>query len=610
MEQVDQGRAPEQSPDSGPVPILRVGSIALRSGLSFKPGQLTVAIGPNNGGKSEFLNDVVAALARPTAPRKSVESVELEFPMGPRKVIDVLTSGAQMDPSGNLILDGSEPDFSQSGQMRYQPTQLGIGGSERPEQTLREIVRTHLGRRLVSHLTTEHRLLLVKRQINRAQNVEGPLSPLEATYEAPADVMRRVYDSVFSAFGHHLVLDKSRFATLEFRIGDKTPIPVDPAECIKHLSKFPRLDDQGDGIRSFTGVLVAAAAALRPVVAIDEPEAFLHPPQAFLVGKALAALRERTQLFIATHSAEVLRGILTETRDVNVIRFSQREGSFRTKSLDIQGLKSISGDPVLKSARVLDGLFYNGVVVTESDGDVALYRAVLDGMDTALSVTFINSYSKQSSIQVAKPFHVMDVPCALLVDFDGLRVRHEFRRLYEGVGGTWSHIQAAYESLLGDIEGADTAASRLQNATSLLTQIVSHLSSQGDDQKQLSWLQKQIRDVRESASEWAEIKRRGRDALSAVGQASFDLIERHCRALGLFIVPCGEREAWLEPAVQYTKHNKRGWTDAALRYIDANPLPDGHALSRFMSAVRTFCAGASNAGHEISSETEAATEAT
>lgn len=607
MEKVDQHLAQKQSADTSGVPICKVGTIALRSGLTFKPGQLTVAIGPNNGGKSEFLNDVVSALARPDARRKSVESVELEFPMGPRKVIDALTAGAETDPSGHLILDGPDPDFSQPRQMRYQPSQLGIDGADRTEDVLRGIVKTHLGRRLVSYLTTEQRLLLVKRQINRAQNVEGPLSPLEAAYEAPTEVMKRVYEPVFSAFGHHLVLDKSRFATLEFRLGDTAPIPEDPAECIRHLVKFPRLDEQGDGIRSFTGMLVAAAAALRSVVAIDEPEAFLHPPQAFLVGKALAALRSRTQLFIATHSAEVLRGILTETQDVNVIRFSQREGSFCTTSLDIDGLKSITGDPVLKSARVLDGLFYNGVVVTESDGDVALYRAVLDDMDKALSVTFINSYSKHSSTQVAKPFHAMDVPCALIVDFDGLRVRHEFRDLYEGAGGTWSDIAVAYDSLLRDIEGGDTAADRLQNATSLLTQVVADLSSEGDAQKQLTWLRKRINDVRESASEWAETKKRGRDALSATGRTSFGLIDRRCRRLGLFIVPCGEREAWLEPVVKYTKNNKRAWTDTALRYIGANPLQEGHALRTFVSAVRTFCVGAADAGDEINSDTAATT---
>jgi hypothetical protein len=255
------------------------------------------------------------------------------------------------------------------------------------------------------------------------------------------------------------------------------------------------------------------------------------------------------------------------------------------------GLKAISADPVLKSARVLDGLFYHGVVVTESDGDVALYRGILDDMDKAVSVTFINSYSKQSSVRVAKPFHAMDVPCALIVDFDGLCVRHEFRSLYEGIGGIWSEIESEYDCVLRDIEGADTAAARLRSATSILAQVASELPSRGDAQKQISWLQKRIKDVRECASQWGEAKKRGKAVLSAAGQTSFDVLDKRCRALGLFIVPCGEREAWLEPNVAYTKNNKRAWTDKALRYIGANPLREGHPLRTFVVAVQAFCAG-------------------
>lgn len=572
-------------------PVFQIAKISLRSGLSFVPGRLTVAIGPNNGGKSQFLNDVVSAVALPGGKRKAVEGIETEFPLGPGEVIRALTGSATRDASGNVILDGPDPDFGQSQQMRYDPAQLGIGGTQRSEAQLCEIVRTHLGRRLVGHLTTERRLLLVKKQINRQQNIEGPLSPMEAAYEAPVDAMKVVYDSVLPAFGHHLVLDKSRFATLEFKLGDNAPVPEDPAKCIEHFSKFPPLDEQGDGIRSFTGVLVAAAAALRSVVAIDEPEAFLHPPQAFLMGKALAGLRGRSQLFIATHSAEVLRGILAETRDVSVIRFSRQKDDYCAKSLDVEDLKAISGDPVLKSARVLDGLFYNGVVVTESDGDVALYRSVLDEMDKALSITFINSYSKQSSVHVAKPCHAMGVPCALVVDFDGLRIRDEFRALYEGVGGLWADIESAYDDLLREIEGVDTAAARLEEAQALLDGIVSEIKRRGDAQLRLSLLRKRIKEVRESASTWAQAKKRGKDSLSAAGKVSFDLIDRRCRQLGLFIVPCGEREAWLEPEVTYAKNNKRAWTGRALGYIGENPLSQDHALRTFVSEVYAFCEG-------------------
>jgi exonuclease VII small subunit len=574
--------------------LFKIARITLRSGLAFKPGQLTVAIGPNNGGKSEFLNDIVAAIARPSAQRSSVETVEVEFPMGAQKVIDSLTANAQKDESNQLILDGPDPDFSQSQHMRYPPSQLGIGGPI-TERDAEGAVAAYLGRKLISHLTTERRLLLVKRQVNRVSNLEGAGTPLEAAFEAPEKVMTSVYEAVSSAFGYHLHLDKSVFASLEFRLGEGTPVPAEPSECKKFFAQLSRLDEQGDGIRSFAGILVATAASLRPVVAIDEPEAFLHPPQAFLIGKALAALRGHTQLYIATHSVDVLRGILSETQDVNVIRFSKNGGRFITRQLDIQILESIAADPVLKSGRVLDGLFYNGVVVTESDGDVALYRAVLDNIDRALSVTFINSYSKHSSVQITRPFRAMGVPSAIVTDFDAFRVRHEFRQLYEGVGGNWSDIEAAYTSFLAGIEGANTAETRLNTAQALMGKVMSELPSQGDAQKQLSWLRKRVTDIRESATAWAEAKKRGRDALTSAAQAAFDKLDTQCRSLGLFIVPCGEREAWLTPAVGFSK-NKRAWTDRALRHIDTSPLPQQHRLRVFVSALHSYCAGKGNAG--------------
>jgi hypothetical protein len=51
-----------------------------------------------------------------------------------------------------------------------------------------------------------------------------------------------------------------------------------------------------------------------PGQVIDEPEAFLHPPQARLIGSSLVQdRRDNRQLFIATHSADILSGVLNTT---------------------------------------------------------------------------------------------------------------------------------------------------------------------------------------------------------------------------------------------------------------------------------------------------------
>jgi len=44
----------------------------------------------------------------------------------------------------------------------------------------------------------------------------------------------------------------------------------------------PLVGDQGDGVRSFVGLLLDTMVSM-PIVLIDEPEVFLHPPHARLL---------------------------------------------------------------------------------------------------------------------------------------------------------------------------------------------------------------------------------------------------------------------------------------------------------------------------------------
>ncbi len=51
------------------------------------------------------------------------------------------------------------------------------------------------------------------------------------------------------------------------------------------------MQDQGDGVKSFIGILISVMAAPFFFLLIDEPDAFLHPPQALLMGAMLAELK-------------------------------------------------------------------------------------------------------------------------------------------------------------------------------------------------------------------------------------------------------------------------------------------------------------------------------
>lgn len=130
-------------------------------------------------------------------------------------------------------------------------------------------------------------------------------------YDADPSSIAWINERVQGAFATQLILDREAFSEVEFRLGNLKDLPANDSERRHAIRSLPRLDEQGDGIRSFGGALVALACTSRPIIMIDEPEAFLHPPQAYLMGRAIAQWKnEGAQIFVATHSAEVLQGMV------------------------------------------------------------------------------------------------------------------------------------------------------------------------------------------------------------------------------------------------------------------------------------------------------------
>ena len=81
-------------------------------------------------------------------------------------------------------------------------------------------------------------------------------------------------------------------------------------------------------------------------------------------------------------------------------------------------------DPLLRSTNVLNGLFYEFVVVTEADADRAFYQEINErlvmfkpewGIPNCL---FINAQNKQTVHKLLKPLRSLGIPAVGLVDID------------------------------------------------------------------------------------------------------------------------------------------------------------------------------------------------
>jgi len=170
---------------------------------------------------------------------------------------------------------------------------------------------------------------------------ETPWHPIHILY-ADDRVEKRMSDYFRQAFGKDLIVFHAGGQSWPLLVGDRPEVQagedrVSATYNQRLRAATVRLEEQGDGMRSFATVVLGMLAPDTPsLLLLDEPEAFLHPPQARLLGEFIAKERPpHAQLFIATHSPDVLQGLLNSARDhLRVIRI-QRDGAVnRVRELD------------------------------------------------------------------------------------------------------------------------------------------------------------------------------------------------------------------------------------------------------------------------------------
>jgi hypothetical protein len=155
-----------------------------------------------------------------------------------------------------------------------------------------------------------------------------PSNPLQMLFADP-ELERRLSELAQQAFGTPLTLSRVPGGAINLHVGTSEVEPgIVPTEAyLDALRALPLVMEQGDGMKSFIGIMLALVAAFYPVVMIDEPEAFLHPPQARLLGQRLAREASgRSQVIVATHSTDLLLGLLdAPDADVTIVRMTRRD---------------------------------------------------------------------------------------------------------------------------------------------------------------------------------------------------------------------------------------------------------------------------------------------
>lgn len=559
----------------------KIRNIELQDGSSFSPSPITVIVGANNCGKTRFLKEIDQYLQGNSdfdyKILKSISSEKSDFD----EIIGSLGIGTSSPP------DNSSPSFRlREGYFGY----INFSSNKDYVETLRKDIsqkgpmeskqfREAFGKACVAMVQTEDRLIASK---------SAPVNPnetgfLDTIYNGGTPLEQRVSGYTFQVFGLHIKLDFTVPGRLSIKVGaDFSDLPQDPRDARSILEQNPLLEEQGDGFRSFTTTLLMFLTTKRPFILVDEPDAFLHPPQAAALGRIIAEIASAPQsIILATHSADLLRGIMSARSDVHVLRLTRGPGGTSGNILDSKEIQTILQTPLLNSTRVLDSLFYQGVVIMEGDSDRTFYEKIARQYFPGDEIHYIHAHNKQTIHKLIGPYAKAAVRFAVILDFDVLRDRHDLRKIIEATTHT-EHLETVWElqKLIQDSINTKAATDlykdllrTLDDRVSKESQLVSIDSLKGDkdreSERRIADFKSDIKKAIEDTDKWSLAKQLGSSGLPQDVRFAFDALDSICRSIGVYIVPCGSLESWLtEFGVLSTKNNKTKWITKALVWLD------------------------------------------
>ena len=383
--------------------------------------------------------------------------------------------------------------------------------------------------------------------------LEQPAShPIQMLY-SDDELEKRINGYFQQAFGEDLVVYRLGGAEIPLLVGKNPSLQTgenrtSSSYCRRLTDSTTPLKQQGDGMRSFASVILHLLAPVTPsILMLDEPEAFLHPPQARLLGELMAKERSsRSQLFIATHSVDVINGLLNVAPDnLRVLRIRRDGDVNHVKELDKERAKQINADPLMKYSSVMSGVFHERVIICEADSDCTFYSSLLNLRelhgDHQPDVLFVHANGKDRIGALVKTLTELDVPVDVIADIDILRSADVFEDITKSLGGNWADIQPMVKAIRSSIDDNKSWS----NAGAIKKEIqreLEDIESKGEFPKETRVA---INIILKKGSPWFTVKAAGEAAIPK-GQATqhFHNLKSSCKKMGLWIVPVGELEGF------------------------------------------------------------------
>jgi predicted ATPase len=532
-----------------------IGEIEFSDGsiIEFDKNQITVFVGPNNAGKSASLRELNLMTRSNNNKGVVVKNIKIEKEGTCDELLEYLRTHSIAENTTNPepFYKGYKYRVYGGNLDSYWNSNSGLGD---------------MHSLFVNHLTTEERLTMANPPQNISLTKDAETHPIH--YMQKDDSIETRFSSYFKhAFNQDLIVHRNAGNNVPLYVG-KRPIPMNGEDRVsvnylKELEKLPLLHKQGDGMRSFVGVLLSAFISNYSLLLLDEPEAFLHPPQARLLGKMLASdLPENRQLFLATHSGDFLKGLLdADIQNLKIVRVQREDNINKISVLDNSDLKELWSDSLLRHSNILDGLFHSKVVICESDSDCRFYSAVLQCLfesDSNISpdILFIHCGGKHRISSIVKSLKKLNVEIIAILDFDVLNNINPLKDIFVECGGDWGIIENDWKQVKSSID-AKRPELETEDLKKELIQVLESTTERLFPKEKVQEINGLLRKV----SAWSHAKQSGKFFIpSGNPMQAYQRLIVELEKVGLLVVEVGELESF---AKSIGNHGPK-WVNEAL----------------------------------------------
>ncbi|HXZ01439.1 MAG TPA: AAA family ATPase [Stellaceae bacterium] len=542
-------------PDIGPVPC---------SGL-------TLVVGPNSSGKTQFLNDIFLRLSG--QPRTLVVASEVVVNKPPQHAafVEALIANGYLRKS---------TDTNNREQLVPRTTYVGTGEAVPPidpqqaenwYQTApapgqRNEYFAYFMRLLVTRLSLERRLANPA-SVNLIDfATQPPQSDLHAFY-VNCVAQQQLSSESIEVFGKAVWPDLTRGNMLCLRVADGKLPAADDRLSFERMETYRLIDTEGDGLKSYVAICMALLLGRRPVCLIDEPEMCLHPPQAYALGRFIAthASSKNIATFVATHSSQVLRGVVQSTEHVEIIRLSRAGGKFAAHRIPANELVTALKKPSLLAETVLDGIFSEAVLVVEADGDRLVYQTTWQTLsdEFRLDIHFTAVGGMGGIADTCSLYRTLDIPVAVIADLDIIVDPDKLDRIL--------HSMDTAEVDRPIVECAKALAEEIRKLPPTIDEAaykdrlskISEVEPNWSSDKDIS-IRRDLRALSDDLDRMRRLKSGDMTTFPEPIKSQLMQVVDALKKSGIFLVPVGELEGWLAAYdVGVSKTKKQAWAYAA-----------------------------------------------